>query len=134
MVEELLTLPLQLWGKFAELLNLVEETGTWPTPPTQGLIALMLLGRRVVSAEADVNRDHGGSAPSVGLDEIRDIMSWQEGAGLIDALRTFVWTSRFMESARVDSADLVGIVDRLEKLSTECRKKLHSNRPEAGLE
>ena len=46
MVEELLTLPLQLFGKLAELLNLVEETGTWPTPPHAGVDRAHALGEK----------------------------------------------------------------------------------------
>ena len=43
-VAELQALPLQLFEKMAQVLNLVEETGTWPTPLTCGLISLIQKG------------------------------------------------------------------------------------------
>ena len=40
-VAELQALPLQRLEKLAEVLNLVEETGTWHAPLTRGLISLI---------------------------------------------------------------------------------------------
>ena len=37
-------LPLQLFEKLAEVLNLVEETGKWLVPLTRGLISLIPMG------------------------------------------------------------------------------------------
>ena len=43
-VAELLALPLHLFEKLAEVLNLVEEKGTWPVPLTRRLISLISKG------------------------------------------------------------------------------------------
>ena len=42
-VAELQALPLQLFEKLAEVLNM-EETGTWPVPLTRGMISLIPKG------------------------------------------------------------------------------------------
>ena len=43
-VAELQALPLQLFEKLAQVVIVVEETGTWPTPLTCGLISLIQKG------------------------------------------------------------------------------------------
>ena len=40
-VAELQALPLQLFEKLAEVLNLVEEKRMWPVPVTRSLVALI---------------------------------------------------------------------------------------------
>ena len=86
-VAELQALPLLLFEKLAELLNLLEETGTWPVPLTRGLWASL---------------------------RVRDIMHWQEiwADTTLHAYRTGkragdVWMdlSLSVESALVDGSD-----------------------------
>ena len=71
-------LPLQLFEKMAQLLNLVEGRGTWPVPLTCGLISLIQKGEgsapqklRPIGLMASVYRLWASL-------RIRDIMLWQE--------------------------------------------------------
>ena len=71
-------LPLELFEKMAQVLNLVSETGTWPVPLTCGLISLIQKGEgsapqtlRPIGLMASVYRLWGSL-------RIRDIMRWQE--------------------------------------------------------
>ena len=78
-VAELQALPLQLFEKLAQVLNLVEETGTWPVPLTRGLISLIQKGEgsapqklRPTGLKASVYYRLCASL------RVRDIMHWQE--------------------------------------------------------
>ena len=111
--------PFQLFEKLAQVLNLVEETGSWPLPLTCGLISLIQNGEgsapqklRPIGLMASVYRLWASL-------RIRDIMHWQEkwaDAALygyrLGKRAEDVWMdlSLSVESAPVDvSADLVGI-------------------------
>ena len=104
---------LQLFEKLAQVLNLVEETGTWPVPLTRGLVSH--------------TQKSEGSAPQklrpIGLRlwaslRFRDIMHWQEkwadtalygyrpGRRAEDVRMDL---SLSVESALVDGSDLVGM-------------------------
>ena len=113
------TLPFQLFEKLAQVLNLVEETGTWPAPLTCGLISLIPKGEgsppgklRPIGLMASVYRLWASL-------RIRDIMHWQEkwadtalhwyrpGRRAEDS---WMDLSLSVEFAHVDGSDLVGML------------------------
>ena len=117
-VAELQALPLQLFEKLVQVLNLVEETGTWPVPLTRGLISFIQKGEgsapqklRPIGLMASVYRLWASL-------RVRDIMHWQEKwadtalYGCRPGRRAEdVWMdlSLSVESALVDGSDLVGM-------------------------
>ena len=64
---ELQTLPLQHLEKLAEVLNLVEETGTQPVPLTRGLISLIPKGGGSAPQKTEAGRPHGFCVQAVGF-------------------------------------------------------------------
>ena len=75
---ELQALPLQLFENLAQVLNLVEETSTWPVPLTCGLISLIQKGEGSVLQKL---RPKGLVASVCRLWaslRIRDTVHWQE--------------------------------------------------------
>ena len=107
-VAELQVLPLQLFEKLAQVLNLVEETGTWPVPLTSGLISLIQKGEgsapqklRPIGLMASVYRLWASL-------RVRDIMHWQENGptqhctatDLAGVQKMFGWISRCLWKLR----------------------------------
>ena len=117
-VAELQVLPLQLFEKLAQVLNLVEETGTWPVLFTSGLISLIQKGEgsapqklRPIGLMASVYRLWASL-------RVRDIMhgqeKWADTAlyGYRPGRRAEdVWMDLAVsvEAALVEGADLVGM-------------------------
>ena len=116
-VAELQALPLQLFGHLAEVLNLVEDTGTWLVPLTQGLISVI---PKDEGSAPQKSRPIGLMAPVYrlwGSMRIRDVIKWQnkwadthcmaDGQGYV--LRTWMDLALSVESALVNGSDLVGV-------------------------
>ena len=115
---ELQAVPLKLIEKLAEVLNLVEETGTWPVPLTRGLISIIPKGE----GSAPQKLRPIGLMASVYLQwaamRIRDIIHWQgkwadtalhgyrAGRRAEDVGMDLAWS---VESALVNVSDLVGM-------------------------
>ena len=115
---ELQALPRQLFEKLAEVLNLVEETGSWPVPLTRGLISLTPKGE---SSALQQLRPTGLMASVYRLwasMRVRDIMHKQEKLA-DNALHGHrpgrraedVWMDLALsvDSAPVDGSDLMGM-------------------------
>ena len=101
-VAELQVLPLQLFEKLAQVLNLVEETGTWPVPLTSGLISLIQKGEgsapqklRPIGLMASVYRLWASL-------RVRDIMHWQEkwADNAVHGLQTWQACRRRLDGSR----------------------------------
>ena len=102
-VEEMQALPLQLYEKLAEVLNLVGETGKWPVPLTRGSVSLILKGE--------------GSAPQkpkkcTSTEKWADTALYSCSPGK-RAEDVWMVLSLSVESALADGSDLIRIVDRL---------------------
>ena len=88
---ELQALPLHLFEKLAQVLNLVEETGTWPVPLTRVLTSLVQKGEgsapqklRPIGLMASVYRLWASL-------RVRDIMHWEEKLGRNSIVRLQTW-------------------------------------------
>lgn len=95
---ELQALPLQLFEKLAQVLNLVEETGTWPVPITRGLISLIQKGEgsapqklRPIGLKASVYRLRASLrvrdimlARKMGRHSFVRLQTWQACRGCLD--------------------------------------------------
>ena len=117
-VAELQTLPLQLFKKLAEVLNLVEEMGTWPVPLTRGLKSLICKGEgsapqklRAVGFMASVYRlwaSFEGSSHNTLAGKLAAPRCMVTGLGR-RAEDVWMDLALAVESALVDGSDLVGM-------------------------